>query len=73
MRDFHRKNQCGQNTSNGLKKFDNLWAVYLDHHGPNIVFNRNIDPQEVIDFIEENFDLSSKTGGPVKLEEMVAH
>ena len=37
------------------------------------MFNRNIDPQEVIDFIEENFDLSSKTGGPVKLEEMVAH
>lgn len=45
--------------------------MYLDQHGPNIVFNRNIDPQEVIDFIEENFDLKGKTGGPVKLEKEV--
>lgn len=63
--------QCGQNTSNGLKKFGNLWAVYLDQHGPNIVFNRDIDPQEIIDFIEGNFDLEGKTGGPVKLEKEV--
>ena len=55
--------QCGQNTCDGLKKFGNLKAVYLHKHGPNIVFNRNIDPQEVIDFIERNFDLSEKTGG----------
>lgn len=55
--------QCGQNTSNGLQKFGNLYAVYLDQHGPNIVFNKNIDPREVISFIEENFDLSAKTGG----------
>jgi hypothetical protein len=33
------------------------------YHGPNIVFNRNIDPQEVIDFINRNFDLYDKTGG----------
>jgi hypothetical protein len=57
--------QCGQNTSNGLKKFGNLSAVYLDQHGPNIVFNSKIDPQEVIAFIDENFDLSAKTGGYV--------
>lgn len=55
--------QCGQNTSNHLKKFGNLSAVYLDQHGPNIVFHHEIDPQEVINFIEANFDLSSKTGG----------
>jgi hypothetical protein len=55
--------QCGRNTSNGLKQFGNLKAVMLDQHGPNIVFNRNIDPQEVINFIERNFDLSQKTGG----------
>jgi hypothetical protein len=55
--------QCGRNTSNGLAQFGNLKAVYLDQHGPNIVFNRNIDPQEVIDFIEANFDLNAKTGG----------
>lgn len=55
--------QCGQNTSDGLKQFGNVKAVFLDQHGPNIVFNKHIDPQEVIDFIERNFDLSQKTGG----------
>ena len=60
--------QCGNNTSKGLKKYGNLKAVYLDQHGPNIVFNRNINPQEVIDFIEANFDLSQKTGGFVSIK-----
>jgi hypothetical protein len=55
--------ECGKNTSDGLKQFGNLKAVMLLNHGPNIVFNKNIDPQEVIDFIEKNFDLSEKTGG----------
>lgn len=55
--------ECGHNTSDGLRKFGNLYAVYLDNHGPNIVFNRNIDPHEVIQFIQSNFDLSEKTGG----------
>jgi hypothetical protein len=57
--------QCGQNTSKGLKRFGNLSAVYLDQHGPNVVFHRSIDPQEVVNFIEANFDLELKTGGPV--------
>jgi len=60
--------QCGQNTSNGLWRFGNLLAVYLNNHGPNIVFNHSINPQEVIDFIEANFDLEDKTGGPVSLQ-----
>lgn len=55
--------ECGRQTSDGLKSFGNLKAVYLDNHGPNIVFNRSIDPQEVINFINKNFDLSQKTGG----------
>ncbi len=55
--------ECGANTSQGLKQFGNLKAVMLDNHGPNIVFPSSIDPQEVIDFIERNFDLSLKTGG----------
>lgn len=59
--------QCGQNTSRGLKKFGNLYAVYLDQHGPNIVFHRSIDPAEVIKFIDDNFDLAGKTGGYVAL------
>ncbi len=60
--------QCGHNTSQGLKAFitpsgKTIKAVQLDKHGPNIVFNHEIDPQEVIDFIEANFDLQAKTGG----------
>lgn len=61
---------CGRATSNGLKQFGNLKAVYLDNHGPNIIFNKNIDPQEVIDFIEANFDLSQKTGGFVSVDDL---
>ncbi len=57
--------QCGKNTSDNLKRFGNLSCVMLDQHGPNIVFNRSIDPQEVINFIEANFDLADKTGGHV--------
>jgi hypothetical protein len=57
--------QCGKNTSDNLKEFENgqIKAVMLNNHGPNIVFNKNIDPQLVIDFIERNWDLNTKTGG----------
>jgi len=56
--------ECGQNTSDNLKDMGNgIKAVYLEEHGPNIVFNKNINPQLVIDFIKRNFDLSNKTGG----------
>ena len=55
--------ECGRNTSRGLKRFGNLLAVYLDEHGPNIVFSKSIDPAEVILFIEANFVLEGKTGG----------
>lgn len=55
--------ECGRNTSQGLARFGNLLAVYLDQHGPNIIFHRSADPSEVIAFIEENFDLTAKTGG----------
>lgn len=54
--------ECGKNTSDGLKESaPGIKCVYLDNHGPNIVFNRYIDPQRVIDFIEDNFDLSKST------------
>lgn len=42
-----------------------LSAVYLDQHGPNVVFNRSLSSKAVIDFIESNFDLAQKTGGLV--------
>lgn len=56
--------ECGQNTSDGLKPVGNgIECVYLDNHGPNIVFHRSTDPQKVIDFIDQNFDLSQSTDG----------
>jgi len=55
--------ECGRNTSQGLRQFGNVWAVMLDRHGPNIVFNRNTDPNEVIDFITANFNLAGSTRG----------
>lgn len=64
--------ECGRNTSNGLKQIGNLWVVYLKEHGPNIVFNRNIDPKEVTDFIDQHFDLSQKTGGFVSIKQRLA-
>jgi len=62
--------ECGKNTSDGLQAFDagpdeehggTIKAVMLDKHGPNIVFNRNTDPERVIQFIEANFDLAGRT------------
>jgi len=35
----------------------------LDQHGPNIIFHSKIDPEEVIRFISENFDLSVRSDG----------
>lgn len=55
--------ECGQNTSSGMEKFGNLWAVMLDQHGPNLAFHRSVNPHEVIAFIEENFDLTGRTDG----------
>jgi hypothetical protein len=60
--------ECGKNTSDGLRKHGNLYAVYLKEHGPNVVFNKDINPQEVINFIEQNFDLDQKTGGFVSTD-----
>lgn len=55
--------QCGQQTSSNLKQFGGLKCVMLDQHGPNIIFNKEINPIEVINFINDNFDLNQKTGG----------
>jgi len=62
--------QCGENTSQGLDEFVlegdySVKAVFLDQHGPNIVFNRDVPSDLVIDFIQRNFDLKSKTDGHV--------
>lgn len=59
--------ECGQNTSQNLKEFivgeTKLKAVMLDNHGPNIVFSKDARAKDVIDFINNNFSLSDKTGG----------
>lgn len=57
--------ECGINTAEGLQTNadGDIAAVMLEKHGPNIVFNHNTDPKKVIQFIEENFDLTAKTGG----------
>lgn len=62
--------QCGQNTSDGLASVnlgggDYLKAVYLDNHGPNIVFSKKTPAEKVIRYIDKTFDLKSKTGGLV--------
>jgi ribulose-5-phosphate 4-epimerase/fuculose-1-phosphate aldolase len=55
--------ECGENTKAGMSRFAGgvLAAVMLDKHGPNIIFNRHVDPQVVIDFIEANFDLTKRS------------
>ena len=59
--------ECGKNTSNGLelwtvdKDGNELKAVMLDKHGPNICFSKNFDPQKVIEFIERNWDVTRQT------------
>jgi hypothetical protein len=55
--------ECGENTANGLGQFGNIYCVMLDKHGPNIVFNHDVDSSEVIDFINRNFDLGKSTSG----------
>lgn len=58
--------ECGANTSRGIREVEpGIFAVYLDNHGPNIVYNRRVPSFRVIDFIERNFNLSEKSGGYV--------
>ena len=65
--------ECGKNTSAGLREEESgIKCVYLDNHGPNIVFNRGIDPERVIKFIEENFDLTKSTDGVDRTKSAVA-
>ena len=58
--------ECGKNTSSGLAPMTtdgSIWAVYLEKHGPNIMFSSNVDPHRVVEFIDKNFDLSKTTHG----------
>jgi hypothetical protein len=54
-------NECGINTVSGMKEiFDGVWVVHLENHGPNIAFYKYVDPEDVINFIKTNWDLSKK-------------
>ena len=53
--------ECGLNTLNHMKDFGIVKAVYLEKHGPNILFKSSSDPDEVLNFIKENFQLNIKT------------
>lgn len=60
--------ECIASNLTGFKEYKvsdthSIWAGHMDYHGPNIVFNSNIDPQLVIDFINTHWDLSKKTTG----------
>jgi len=71
--------ECGLNTSNGLASYwfaapgmaMQIKAVYLKEHGPNIVFHHSADPDVICRFINDNFDLSQKTGGFVSIKERI--
>lgn len=81
QRDFEcGSHECGQNTSSGLQlseerlagtgPFTPILSVFLENHGPNIVFSKDADAEVVCAFIERNFDLTGKTGGYVNLPEL---
>ena len=60
--------ECITSCITGFKEYKvsethSIWAGHMDYHGPNIIFNSNIDPQLVINFIERYWDLSRKTDG----------
>jgi hypothetical protein len=59
--------QCGAATSAGLREVaPGIKAVYLENHGPNVVFRRDVNPAHVIRYFTDHFDLSQKTGGLVE-------
>lgn len=61
--------ECGQNTADGLQPVSDgldrsppVMMVYLEGHGPNIVFNsEKTRAEDVIALIEEAFDLDKST------------
>lgn len=60
--------ECIASNITGFKEYKvspthSIWAGHMDYHGPNIVFNSDIDPQLVINFIDKYWDLTRKTDG----------
>ena len=57
-------NECGMNTATNMAEVgDGIWVVHLRGHGPNIAWAHGVPYHEVIDVIEEHWDLAGKEGG----------
>ena len=57
-------NECGDNTATNMREiFPGLYAVHLKGHGPNIAFHKDVQTEDIIQFIEDFWDLDNKTGG----------
>ncbi|MGD9725354.1 MAG: hypothetical protein AB7V39_02945, partial [Nitrospiraceae bacterium] len=58
--------ECAVNTTNNMRLIaDGVWAVHLEGHGPNIAFHKDVPASVVIALIDQFWNLSEKTGGPV--------
>lgn len=58
--------QCAINTCKYMAEVrPGIYCAMLIGHGPNIAFNKDSHFEKVIEFINDNFDLSGKTGGTV--------
>lgn len=54
--------ECGINTATGMEEIiPGIHAVMLDKHGPNICFSSKANPDDVMNFILSNFNLSERT------------
>jgi len=58
--------ECGENASEGLRDLGGFKAVMLDKHGFNIAFHHSTDPNKIIKFIDQNWDLAKSTDGFLK-------
>ena len=56
--------ECALNTKDGMEEVSpGIYAVHLEGHGPNIAFSKDVPTQELIEFIDSNWDLSKKEDG----------
>lgn len=55
--------QCGAATSANLQEVaPGIKAVYLEKHGPNVVFHHSTPPEDIIRYLNATFDFSRHTG-----------
>lgn len=69
----HGEISCSNNTSNHLDCIilpsgSPIYAVHLENHGPNIMFNKDTNIEELKTFILDTWDLSLRDDGLTKAE-----